>query len=246
MKKVLFSIAVAVMLVSGISAEGQNEFTINTRAWSTNYWNHIIYGAARGIGSYLAGKDNPHDSLLFECIVPENNLVFPVGIEKAGFEDPNDIYGPYHRAFGTPFKRMGDFGVGLDVSWKPWVIGLYAGAYYKSQEVWFKAFDNNLRGFYFQPRGGVVLGGEKWAVEGGVFYDKVLGCGGNYKGDKEMLLGGLGLDFSFGYTTSAHNKTMIMFSMPLHNFFNEDYANGVFQGMKRRVGYIMLTHRVIL
>jgi hypothetical protein len=39
-------------------------------------------------------------------------------------------------------------------------------------------------------------------------------------------------------------KTLLQFSMPLHNFLNSD--NQYWKGMKRKVGYIMLTQRIIL
>ena len=70
---------------------------------------------------------------------------------------------------------------------------------------------------------------------------------------KGMISDGLGLDFGVSYNTSAHSKTVLMFSMPLHNFFNDGYTienNGTaykpWEGINRRVGYITLTHRIRL
>ena len=148
MKKALLIVAMAVIMATGASAQEtkkptKSQFTINTRAWSTNYWSTLLYNIA----------------------------AFPIGMGKEGFADPNDIYGPYHRAFGTPFKRLGDFSIGLDASWVPSIVGVYAGAYYKSQEICFMANDQNLRGNYFQPRAGLVIGGQRTALEAGVFYD---------------------------------------------------------------------------
>ena len=102
-----------------------------------------------------------------------------------------------------------------------------------------------MRGFYFQPRGGICIGGKKACLEGGVFYDVVVGAGGSVDDvSKDRLLNGLGLDFAISRAVNDHHKTMLQFSMPLHNFFNENYAGQA--GMKRRVGYIMLSHRIIL
>ena len=108
--------------------------------------------------------------------------------------------------------------------------------------------DESLRGFYFQPRAGLVLGGKEHALEAGVFYDKVVGCGGTWEARNiEMLQSGWGLDFALSRTVAkGRHKTMLMFSMPLHNFFNTAYADGSLKNVHRRVGYIMLTHRVVL
>ena len=60
-----------------------------------------------------------------------------------------------------------------------------------------------------------------------------------------MLKSGLGLDFAISHSPEKRNsKTMLQFSMPLHNFFDTSYPG--LQGVKRKVGYIMLTERVYL
>jgi hypothetical protein len=179
--------------------------------------------------------------------VPDLDLVFPIGMGKSGFDDA-DIYGPYHYAFGNPFKHIGDYAIGLDASWKESMLGFYAGTYFKSQEIVFEESDENLRGYYIQPRAGLIMGGKKNAFEAGVFYDIVTGCSSTDKNanpEKSMLKSGLGLDFAFSSTDKkGKNKLLLQFSMPLHNFFDTDY-NG--QGdLKRKVGYIMLTQRIIL
>lgn len=250
MKKTLLIVIMTVLLTAGASAQTtRKQFTFNTRTWSTNYWNTLLYNLAHSAVVHFAFDGNSTDSLIVESILPSSDLVFPIGMAKAGFEAPmHDIYGPYHRAFSNPFKRIGDYGIGLDMSWKPVSIGLYAGAYFKSQEICFMPNDENLRGFYFQPRAGLVMGGNKHALEAGVFYDKVVGCGGTWEArNKEMLQSGWGLDFALSRTVAkGRHKTMLMFSMPLHNFFNTAYADGSLKNVHRRVGYIMLTHRVVL
>ena len=130
----------------------QDNNSHSTRTWSTNYWTTLLYNLAHSAVVHFAFDGNSTDSLIVESILPSSDLVFPIGMAKAGFEAPmHDIYGPYHRAFSNPFKRIGDYGIGLDMSWKPVSIGIYAGAYFKSQEICFMPNDESLRGFYFQP-----------------------------------------------------------------------------------------------
>ena len=245
MKKVLFTVVVTFMLTFGnvFNTFGQ-QWTLNTRAWSTNYFTTMIYDAVGGTVKYFVEGGKSKDPTALSFILPSSDLVFPVGIQKEGF-DNCDICGPYRSAFRNPFKYIGDFAVGLDASWKPTVVGLYTGAFFKSQEIRFKEPEENLRGFYFQPRGGLCIGGKKGAIEGGVFYDMVVGCCGSIEDvNKERLLSGLGLDFALSWTVNKNHKTIAQFSMPLHNFFNEEYVGQA--GFKRRVGYIMLTHRIVL
>ena len=241
MKKSLLILALTATLVMTTNAQGR--WTLNSRAWTTNYWTMLIYDAAHAVvGNFIIS--DPEHQTTFNRIVPGSDLVFPIGIANKGFDSPADIYGAYHRAFANPFKWIGDYGIGVDASWKGSFVGFYAGAYFKSQEVCFKEYDN-IRGFYFQPRGGLVLGDDN-SVELGVFYDVLLGAGGEMQGvEKDMLLGGLGLDFSLAHSFTDKISSMITFSMPLHNFFNPDYS-AAFKDFDRRVGYIMLTNRIKL
>ena len=245
MKKVLTTLALVLSISISASAQSDKPWTLNSRAWCTNYFTTVIYAAAESLVKEFALDGNSEAAKTFDCIVPDPDLVFPIGLQKSGF-DNNDIYGPYHRAFGNPIKHIGDYAIGVDASYKQSTLGFYAGTYFKSQEIVFKETDDNLRGFYVQPRAGLIIGSAKRAFEAGVFYDIVTGCGGSVATtDKDMLKGGLGLDFAFSTTDRKEkNKTMLQFSMPLHNFLNPDYAGQA--GMKRKVGYIMLTQRIIL
>ena len=242
-----------IMLCSTTGAHAQSEdsdWALNTRGWSTNYFTTVMYGLAKyGIIELVTSNDK--DSVLLRRILPSAALVLPVGLKKEGFDYPYDIYGPYHRAFSNPFSRIGDYGIGIDVAWTPSVLGLYAGAYFKSQEIVFKETQDNLRGFYFQPRAGISVNfGEKHnsGLEAGVFYDVVTGCGGKLPGaEKDMLKGGMGLDFAIKtYNKKRNIQGILQFSMPLHNFLNKDYQYGITKGMDRRVGYIMLSSRMKL
>ena len=212
-----------------MSVAAQSNFTFNTRAWSTNYWTTTIYDVTRGVVGYFLFTDSDARNTYFR-LVPDAALTFPIGIEKEGFA-ANDIYGPYHRAFSNPFTHPGDYGVGLDASWKPCAVGIFKNG-------------SDLRSLYVQPRAGIMIG-QKGVLEAGVYYDKVIGAYGNYtNANKSMFLDGLGLDFALMYNGSSKNKSMITFMLPLHNFLNESYSTGEFNGMKRRVGYIMLTQRI--
>ncbi len=245
MKK-LFAMAVAIMMsATVVNAQTENSaWTFNTRAWCTNYFTDLLYGAVSESVSRLLFKDTGSDSLWAERLIPSADLVFPVGMGKDGFDGPNDIYGPYHRAFGNPIKHIGDYGIGLDLSFMPGNIGFYAGAFFKSQEVVYKETNTNIRGFYFQPRAGLVVGNNKHTAEFGAFYDMVTGCGGTVANtDKDMLESGFGLDVGYGHY-DKYGKTILQFSFPLHNFFNTDFAGQ--QGLKRKVGYIMATRRIRL
>jgi len=247
MKKTLSIVAVALMAITSVSA--QSAWTFNTRSWCTNYWTMLIYDAARSTVVVLTEGDDKDDAQTFKRLVPDCDLVFPVSIENAGFAAPYDIQNPYYYAFGTPFKHVGDFAVGIDASWTPSVVGLYLGAFYKSQELVFQPNDDHLRAFYFQPRAGLVFGRQTAALEAGVYYDMPLSAYGTpgsafADAEKTMFADGLGLDFALSLSIIDNNRTLIQFSMPLHNFLNENYPGNRFTGMHRRVGYIMLTQRI--
>ena len=243
MKKVLSIVVMAVLLASSVSAQDSKcQFTLNTRAWTTNYWTNILYNIAQGAIVYWALDENP----VAEAIIPSADLVFPIGIAKEGFETPHDIYGPYHRAFSNPFKQLGDYGIGLDASCMTTNVGMYAGIYYKSQELCFKTLDMTIRGNYFQPRAGLIFGKDRKAFEVGVFYDEPLSCtidpAATGEVDKDNIQGGWGLDFSFSLTNGdGDQKNLITFSMPLHSFLNP----AIYTNTNRRVAYLMFTHRIV-
>lgn len=245
MKKLLVMAMATMMASSTVSAQSSDSpFTLNTRAWSTNYFTTLIYSSITEGIKHFAFDGQKNNSLWAERIIPKGDLVFPIGMGKSGFGDDFDIYSPYHRAFANPIKHIGDYGIGLDASFKPSVIGFYGGLYFKSQEVEAKVINKSIRGFYFQPRFGLLAGSNKNNIEAGVFYDVLTGCGGSLDDvEKDMLKGGLGLDFALSHADKK-GKYVLQFSMPLHNFFNTDYAGQ--HDLKRKVGYIMCTRRVFL
>ena len=220
MKKILSMLVILLITASSVKAQDKvSNWTFNTRGWTTNYWSGLIFGAIEQSVKHFVFDGNEKDSLWAERLIPDLDLVFPIGMGKDGFEKGvNNIYGPYHHAFGHPFKHLGDYGIGIDASYKPSSVGVYAGAYFKSQAIHYKN-SNSL-------------------------VDAVVGSGGTMPGsDKDMLKSGFGLDFGFSHT-SGHSRHIIQFSMPLHNFLDTDFPGQ--KGMKRKVGYIMLTERVYL
>ncbi len=250
MKKLSFTLVSVIVLLSSTaltaSAQGERSaWTINTRGWTTNYFTSIIWNAAEYlVKTFSTTGLSKEDRINVDRIIPESNWIFPIGLQKEGFTGDYDIYGAYKRAFGNPFTNPGDFGIGIDASYFPSFMGVYGGAYFKSQELIFSRDLTNLRAFYFQPRGGIIFGSLKHQVEVGVYYDKVVGSAGTCADtDLGRLEGGLGLDFALSRTLTTRNrKAQIQFSMPLHNFLNERYPGQ--EGMKRRVAYIMSTYRI--
>ena len=245
MKKLLVLTIVTILSTANAAAQEESSWTLNTRAWSTNYFASSLESIAKELLLSFAFDDKESDAKKWaDRIIPSTDLVFPIGFQKKGFDGLTDIRNPYHRAFSNPFKHIGDYAIGIDTSYKPDVVGFYAGAFFKSQEIVFKETGDNLRGFYFQPRAGIVFGTEKNRVEIGAFYDAVTGCGGRIADtNKKRLKGGFGLDISAGLVRDKDNSLLtLQFSMPLHNFLDEDYEGQT--GMKRRVGYLLLTERI--
>lgn len=236
-------IILSLIALAAFQVNAQTGFSINTKVWTTNYWSHFIYLPVYLVTDLLI--EDPDAKDVYRCLMPNSSVAFPVGIEKKGFES-NDIYGPYHRAFSNPFKHLGDYSIGVDGSYKWRYFGLFAGVHFKSQEITFDDFtDKNLRGFYFQPRAGVIIG-KTIMVESGIFYDLVVDASGNLaNANKDMLSSGLGLDFAISFERDYNQSIGLKFMMPLHNFLNEKYRDGIPNGMKRRVGYIMISQRFV-
>lgn len=250
MRKILAIVALFMTTAVAMNAQStDSKWTFNTRAWTTNYWTTLIFGGVEATIKHFVMDGDKSDSLWAERLIPDPDLVFPIGMGKQGFEKGvNNIYGPYHHAFGSPFKHLGDYAIGVDASYKPSFVGFYAGAFFKSQEIHYKESNSlmqgSLRANYFQPRAGIVLGGEEHQFEAGVFYDAVVGYGGSLKtAEKDMLKSGFGLDFGFSHS-DGNTRYILQFSMPLHNFLDKSFPGQ--QGMRRKVGYIMFTQRVTI
>lgn len=251
MKKKTYHILTAsiiLLLLANPTSRAQERggaWTFNSRGWTTNYFTSTIWnGAAFLLKRFASMGLDKKDIVAIDRIIPESNWVFPIGFQKEGFTGENQIYGAYRRAFGNPFTNPGDFGIGFDGSYFPAHVGVYAGAYLKSQEIIFTADRSNLRALYVQPRAGLIMGGTRNQFEVGVFYDKVVGSGGTCPDtDIDRFLDGMGLDFALSHTTLRRNrKVQVLFSMPLHNFLDPRYPGQ--KDMKRRVGYIMSSYRI--
>ena len=115
MKKMITTAVLAIMICTTASAQNDGQWTLNTRAWSTNYFTTLIYAAAESLVKEYAADDNSKAEKVLDCVIPDPDLVFPIGMGKSGFGDDGvygDIYGPYHYAFGNPFKHIGDYAIG--------------------------------------------------------------------------------------------------------------------------------------
>ena len=121
MKKTLTTLALALAISLNASAQSDKEWTLNSRAWCTNYFTTLIFAAAESMVKEYATDDDSKAEKAFDHIIPDPDLVFPIGMGKSGFSDDGvygDIYGPYHRAFSNPFKHIGDYAIGVDASRK--------------------------------------------------------------------------------------------------------------------------------
>ena len=115
MKKIVSILSLSLVILVTTNANAQSDFTLNSRAWSTNYFASMLYGAAiEGIKELAYNSTS--DSLVLERILPDPDIVFPIGLTKR-LDSPSNIYGPYRRAFKSPFKHLGDWGLGVDASY---------------------------------------------------------------------------------------------------------------------------------
>lgn len=130
MKKVVLFLFIFILFV--VRSNAQTGFSLNAKAWTTNYYSLLIYTSFYRALYFLIEDPNAKDIYLF--LMPNSSGAFPVGIEKNGFES-NEIYGPYHRAFSNPFKHLGDYSIGLDGTYKWNRFGVYVGIHFKSQEI---------------------------------------------------------------------------------------------------------------
>lgn len=244
MKKVLLSLTLCISALS-VSAQSNNDspWTLNTFSYTTNYWTGLIFNLATDI--LVAVSTENEDSVTADRIVPDASLIFPIGIAKDE-GSLGGIRGPYDRAFSNPFKHPGDFAIGVDASFQPSWIGAYGGLYYKSQEVVFKGEGDNMRGYYIQPRFGLQIGSRKTYLGLGAFYDAIIDYSGREGFSKKALESGWGMDISFNYKHKTKGLFyQVRFSLPLHNFFNEDYTRDDLSqpllGAHRKVAYLMFT-----
>ena len=82
MRKLITSIVLAVLFTTNVSA--QDEWTIDTRAWSTNYFTTLLWDAV-AVTTKEFVFDGDDESSLANRIIPTADLVFPFSVKKSGF-----------------------------------------------------------------------------------------------------------------------------------------------------------------
>lgn len=106
MKKLLVLTIVTILSTANAAAQEESSWTLNTRAWSTNYFASSLESIAKELLLSFAFDDKESDAKKWaDRIIPSTDLVFPIGFQKKGFDGLTDIRNPYHRAFSNPFKH---------------------------------------------------------------------------------------------------------------------------------------------
>lgn len=240
MKKVLF---ISLLAVSCIISHAQNQFSVTVNATTTNYW-------VATIGNALLSPINNHgsdDEVLFSV---GWNYKFPVSVANNAPDGFGEMRGGYARAFSTPWKRVGDYSIGVTGSWAnvDTPVGAYAGVNYKSNEVVFKDDDRNDRTHYISPEMGLRfrLGEYRGLlIEVGAAYDAVLSYNGKYHDySKDAVNSGICANMGIGLWGQSA-AIVIRYSHPTYNYYNQDFTpdNGItfpFKGVNRKLGYISL------
>ena len=86
MKKTLAMMALALMITINTSAQDDKAWTLNTRAWCTNYFTTVLFGLAETAVKEYAIDDESKAKKTLDCIIPDPDLVFPIGMGKSGFK----------------------------------------------------------------------------------------------------------------------------------------------------------------
>lgn len=162
----------------------------------------------------------------------------------------------YAQTFANPFKRIGDFGIGLSIEdYSEIGIGYYTSLKYKSHEVAFKGTKLNDRARYISPeigirytpsdidrRSGITIGA-------GVSYDWML----KYRGKmhdygNDAANSGFTASLSLGFCSREVEglSFSIKAGIPLYNFYNKDFSpdGGIthpFKDVDRQIGHFTFT-----
>ena len=72
MKKIILMAVLSVMMTTQAAAQQTDKvWTLNSRAWSTNYFTTALYCLANALVTDVACKGNTKDSLMLERILPD-------------------------------------------------------------------------------------------------------------------------------------------------------------------------------
>ena len=86
MKKLLVLTIVTILSTANVAAQETSKWTLNTRAWSTNYFTRTLESVAKELMLAFAFDDDDSDAKKWvDRIIPSTDLVFPVGLQKKGF-----------------------------------------------------------------------------------------------------------------------------------------------------------------
>lgn len=242
MKKFLFTCVIA---MSCLASHAQDQFAITFNSHTTNYWLALAT-------NLLLAPFSPEDDEDF-YFRPSCDFIFPVSVENNAPNSFGEMRGGYTRAFSTPWKRIGDFRVGVGASWDNvnTPFGAYVGLNYKTNEVVFSDDNRNDRTHYFCPELGMKLrfgNGGGFLIETGASYDIAFAYKGKYHDyNKNAVNSGISIDMALGIWAGAASF-VIKYTHPTYNYYNKEFTpdNGVsypFADVNRKMGYISLVGR---
>ena len=148
MKKILFLLIVTSFC--HIAKAGNNKFTFNIRTYTTNVY--VGVGLLAVYGSIIKDDEDPLGSLF-----SMSPYMFAIPIHNTGNDEIGDLKSPYRRCLKAPWKDLGDYKVGLNLSYDNVTtpFGFYIGCDYKSVEVPTNKIDH--RTHYISPNAGLRL-----------------------------------------------------------------------------------------
>lgn len=190
--------------------------------------------------------------------IPRIGWQIPVTIDNSVPEGHVKMGSPWRRTFSNPFKKLGDFNIGLSMSYDNMntPFGFYVHAKYKSTEVIMK--DDNVmdsRAHYFEPGAGLrLLFGKVFVVEAGASYDYAFKYRGEWDKDgTKVINSGVCGDLGIGLTIANEGfdkraSFLLKYQHPFYNYFNKDYTpdDGItypYADTKRKVGYFTFMFR---
>ena len=87
MKKLLLLTIVTILSTANVAAQEDSKWTLNTRAWTTNYFTSSLESVAKELlMSFAFDDDDSEGKKWVDRIIPSTDLVFPVGLQKKGFD----------------------------------------------------------------------------------------------------------------------------------------------------------------
>ena len=227
-----------------IAKAGNNKFTFNIRTYTTNVY--VGVGLLAVYGSIIKDDEDPLGSLF-----SMSPYMFAIPIHNTGNDEIGDLKSPYRRCLKAPWKDLGDYKVGLNLSYDNVTtpFGFYIGCDYKSVEVPTNKIDH--RTHYISPNAGLRLRygeTEGLLLEIGGAYDIPFKYSGMFNNDINVVNSGVTLNFGIGGWQKSGTSVILQYEHPIYNYFNEKFsldggASFPLMGVKRTMGYISLAFR---